>query len=288
MLLGSPAYFCGFLGLNSPWMYLLSATKYLSIIFVFRLGSPKPKPYKIEELKSRILQPALTSHYLVWTEPTSSVSNWMVEKETALGDENLTTLESKENISISCSEASLPGSTFFTHDVMVYNGVAEKFAYMRSYDDRADFTFYVNAQYLQLKFFEAWMSYIAAEEYNKSEAARGGVTVSTYNYRMNFPVTYRQDIYITKFERNFGGLKNENKTTNVVGDRALTYVFKDAFPISMSSIPVSYDSSELLKCTVSFAYTRYYITPGALDKIDVRPAQPATQANYGEDIFGLA
>lgn len=268
------------------------------------MANIKPRPYKIEELKSRILQPALTSHYLVWTEPTESVTNWIKEKGQSLGDATLTSSLSTENISISCNEASLPGSTFFTHDIMVYNGVAEKFAYMRSYDDRADFTFYVDTQYLQLKYFEAWMSYIANEEYNKSKAARGGVTVSTYNYRMNFPVTYRKDIYITKFERSFGGLK----TGKEPNDRSLTYVFKDAFPISMNSIPVSYDSSELLKCTVSFAYTRYYITTKVLDKIDVTPtaqkspnelepptpqparsgqSQPATKGNYGDDIFGL-
>jgi hypothetical protein len=32
-----------------------------------------------------------------------------------------------------------------------------------------------------------------------------------------------------------------------------------AYPIAITSMPVSYDASSLLKCTVSFSYIRYYI-----------------------------
>jgi hypothetical protein len=37
----------------------------------------------------------------------------------------------------------------------------------------------------------------------------------------------------------------------------MTYTFVDAFPISLVSSPISYNSSEILKFTVSFSYTRY-------------------------------
>jgi hypothetical protein len=39
-----------------------------------------------------------------------------------------------------------------------------------------------------------------------------------------------------------------------------TYQFINAYPISINSMPVSYDASQLLKCTVSFTYSRYVIT----------------------------
>lgn len=263
------------------------------------------KSYKIEELKSRILQPALTSHYQVWVPATASVNNWIGEKEKVRpGDRTNLDPLGNENLSISCCEASLPGSTFFTHDVNVYNGVTEKFAYARSYDDRTDFTFYVNNQYAQLTYFEDWMSYIADEQYGRDKRVRNGVAADDYNYRMNFPSNYRNNIYISKFERSFGGLKTENGSNNAT----ITYVFKDAYPISMNSIPVSYDSSELLKCTVSFTYTRYYLDSDPLGKITPNPSsqpsptqseppgtqparsglsQPASQNNYGTDFFGL-
>jgi hypothetical protein len=37
----------------------------------------------------------------------------------------------------------------------------------------------------------------------------------------------------------------------------------NSYPISITSMPVSYDASSLLKCTVSFSYIRYYV--GAKD-----------------------
>ena len=40
---------------------------------------------------------------------------------------------------------------------------------------------------------------------------------------------------------------------------ALEYTFVNAYPFTISSMPVSYDSSSLLKCTVSFSYLRYVI-----------------------------
>ena len=43
------------------------------------------------------------------------------------------------------------------------------------------------------------------------------------------------------------------------GKNNLTYKFVNAYPIAISSMPVSYDSSSVLKCTVSFTYIRYYI-----------------------------
>ena len=39
----------------------------------------------------------------------------------------------------------------------------------------------------------------------------------------------------------------------------IEYEFLDAFPVAINSMPISYDTSQLLKCTVSMAYTRYIL-----------------------------
>ena len=39
--------------------------------------------------------------------------------------------------------------------------------------------------------------------------------------------------------------------------KPLQYQFFKAFPLSIVTMPVSYDASQLLKYTVNFAYTRY-------------------------------
>ena len=41
--------------------------------------------------------------------------------------------------------------------------------------------------------------------------------------------------------------------------QSLTYTFIKAYPIAVNSMPVSYDASSLLKCTVSMSYIRYFI-----------------------------
>ena len=50
---------------------------------------------------------------------------------------------------------------------------------------------------------------------------------------------------VTKFERDY--------------QQALEYQFIKSYPISISSMPVSYDTSGLLKCTVSMTYLRYVV-----------------------------
>ena len=39
----------------------------------------------------------------------------------------------------------------------------------------------------------------------------------------------------------------------------MTYEFVRSFPIAISSMPVAFDASNLLKCTVSMSYIRYNI-----------------------------
>ena len=51
---------------------------------------------------------------------------------------------------------------------------------------------------------------------------------------------------ITKFEKNI--------------ERTLLYEFVNAFPKSITSLPVTYGTADLLKVTVSFNYDRYVMT----------------------------
>ncbi len=210
----------------------------------------KPKIHSYSEIKSNLLQPSLTSTYNVYLNASQVING--------LTTENTTTRESRSKffedrgvigvpsdlLNISCSEASLPGSSLATHEINNdYSGVSEKHVYRRLYDDRAYFTFYVDSDYQIIKFFETWMSWIVGETQYTEQSKR------TYNYRVKFPNDYRVNMHIQKYERNF----------NVENSKFVEYTFIDAYPIDISSMPLSYDSSNLLKCTVSFVYTRYYM-----------------------------
>lgn len=256
------------------------------------MASSVTQSYKLDTLRDRILNVAQTSNFQCWVNAEGSrndkLKNWIQTKfskrDDGKNDKIINSLD-LENISLTCCDASLPGSSFLTHDVNVYTGVTERFAYTRAYDDRADFTFYINEHYLQLKYFEFWMAYIADEQ-KTSESRGGGVKNDTYNYRMNYPDNYRADISISKFERDFGGYRAQSGQRQQEPKSKLTYVFKDAYPISINSIPVSYDSSELLKCTVSFTYSRYYLdvfTMGLITPPNTKPSfnnpAPTKQTN---------
>lgn len=192
-------------------------------------------PVSVSVIKDKLLRPALTSHY---------ICNFVVPggSNGFIGSRVGTGIKLYDRLSLACFDASLPGSTLATHDINNdFTGVSEKHVYRRLYDDRADFSFYVDAEeYYAIKFFESWMSF-AVNEQNRN------INKRWYTYRVNYPDSYCSDgMSITKFERS-------------QGSATLVYKFIKAFPISINSIPISYESSELLKCTVSFAYSRYYI-----------------------------
>ena len=185
----------------------------------------------VSKLKSTLLKPALTSNYICeFTSPSS------VESLTGF------VKPSNELITLSCSEASLPGSSVATMDITNdYHGVTEKHGYRRMYDDRADFQFYVDSDYKIIGYFESWIAYITGD----NERRLG----SNYTYRVQYPKDYRTNFLITKFERNLEG-------------KYLRYEFIDAFPSSINSMPISYDASQLLKVSVSLSYSRYVVTSG--------------------------
>lgn len=201
-----------------------------------------PKFNPTEELKSKIMRPALTSHYAVYFNRAELLSetkdgkrgiiNFFKNREADIDAELLT---------LSCSEASLPGSSLATHEINNdFTGVTERHAYRRQYDDRIDFTFYVDHDHKIIKFFETWMSWIVGEDQFVEQAKYN------YSYRVKFPEDYRVDLHVQKFEKDYTNYSE--------------YTFIGAYPISISSMPISYDSSQLLKCTVSFSYIRYFMS----------------------------
>ncbi len=203
--------------------------------------SPRFNP--TSELKSKLMRPALTSHYAVYF----NVAELLFENPKIPGKKGIKNFFSNrqsdidaELLTLSCSEASLPGSSLATHEINNdFTGVTERHAYRRQYDDRIDFTFYVDHDYKIIKFFETWMSWIVGEDQFIDQSKLN------YSYRVKFPEDYRVTLYVQKFEKDF--------------DKYTEYTFVGAYPISINSMPISYESSQLLKCTVSFSYIRYFM-----------------------------
>lgn len=205
-------------------------------------------PQFIKELKQKILNPSLTSQYLVEIKPKDGIG----EKMSNIGGANLDKTKTYDLITIACAEASLPGSSLATIDIANdYRGINEKHAYRRVYDDTISFTFYVDAtagqEYYVIKFFEGWLAFITDQNFDTIENPN-------YDYRVKFPSEYYADsLIVQKFERNFGSMSDESKPIPI------KYEFYNAFPINLNSMPLSYDGSEVLKCTVDFSFSKYRI-----------------------------
>jgi hypothetical protein len=209
-----------------------------------------PTARKIADIKSNLLRPALTSHFEV--EIGLPVGN---NFSSVFLKANGVPYGSSDQIQLRlmCSEATLPGSSLATFEINDnFHGVTERHAYRRIYDDRIDLTFYVDAKnYLPIRFFETWIKYIVNESI-EAPADDVGSKSNEYFYRVRYPEGTggytANGLKVIKFERDY----NKN---------ILEYEFIKSFPISITSMPVSYDSSSLLKCTVSMTYIRYVLKP---------------------------
>ena len=213
-----------------------------------------PTSRTIADIKSKLLHPALTSHFEVKIQKPPGLSGPNGEKY--LSDNRV--VYNQDKLNLLCSDAILPGSQLATHSISGdFHGATHKHAYKRLYDDRIDLSFYVDAEnYLPIRFFEAWIKYISGEQIT-SAAGRPGTEKSEYFYRMNYPKQYicNQGFEVIKFERTGNG-------NNYTG-KQMIYKFVDVFPLSVNSMSVSYDASSLLKCTVGFSYVRYFIDPAS-------------------------
>ena len=142
-----------------------------------------------------------------------------------------------------CSEAVLPTTSYATGEVKDnFMGIPQEFAHTRLYTD-IDFSFYIDTDYTNLRIFEGWMDFI-------SSGSIGEIGELTDNYykRYRYPDEYKvQTMFISKFEKNISS--------------QIDYQFINAFPKTMTTIPVAYGDAELLKVNVTFNYDRYVVNP---------------------------
>ena len=187
---------------------------------------------------------AQTNYYLVDIPLTEKLKDHFSKSYPDLGDIDVFV---RQKLGYLCSEATLPTTSYATAEVKDnYIGITQEFAHTRLYTDM-DLTFYVDANYSVLRFFEGWMDYISGGNIKGDEPAAATDLSPNIYRRFNFPNYYKvQNMTILKFERDY--------------DKVLEYTFVNAFPKGVTSIPVSYGAADLLKVTVSFNYDRYVVT----------------------------
>jgi hypothetical protein len=227
----------------------------------------------VSDIKARLFRPALTSHFEVQIGiPGGGFNQFLTDN----GIPNFLNSDNQTTLNLMCSEATLPGSNLATLDINNdFHGVTERHAYRRIYDDRIDLTFYVDAtNYLPIRFFETWIKYIVDESRSEQpDKGRRGSLDRSYFYRVRYPEGsgpegrdgyVSEGLKVIKFERDYS--------------QRLEYRFVSSFPISINSIPVSYDSSSLLKCTVSMTYIRYVLIESEQIRQQTKKTDPSGQS----------
>ena len=217
------------------------------------MANIRPRPYKTSELKTRITHLAQTSVYQLKIQPPTGLFSLLRETGRDL-DYN----RAGENIELLCDSAVLPGSSFATHEpTNDYAGVTEKMAYRRMYDGTLDLSFMVDRNYNVIEMLDGWLDFISGVGITGSRQSYKSRHV---NYRMTYPEQYRTELYLTKFEKDVS-YPDQFATTvarsTTERPKQLLYTFVGAFPSSVTSTPVSYGPSDVLRVNVSFSYMRY-------------------------------
>lgn len=207
--------------------------------------------YSTQDFLSKFGNIAQSSQYRVhW--------GWPPQVQSYLNSQRIPNVLMNEG-GVLCKATSLPGSSLATHDVTTdFYGVTQKSAYRRQFDGSIDLTFYIDSDYGMLYMFEGWLEYIMQMQCDSGDPNSKGVT-----YTASYPDSYRCLLFLHKFNKDHQGVPSSRRgvhgaATNVYGEPGnIIYTFVEAFPQNISSTSVSYDPSQNLEFTVSFAYTRY-------------------------------
>ena len=179
----------------------------------------------------------------------------------------------REKLSIMCAEAEIPGTSFQTSlAVGHHQGIQEEFPNLRTFPP-LNLTFYVDADHVVLEIFESWMTYI-------NPITNAKRNVNAYG-RFNYPEDYKEILHITKFERDtfveelpakVGSPRLPIKPTT----KLTSYEFVNVWPTNMTSMRVAYGDTNVLRCSVQFAYDRFFTT---FNYADINAAVESTYFN---------
>jgi len=151
-------------------------------------------------------------------------------------------------MSLLCSQAEIPGTSFVPSTAIGHHqGIQEEFPNLRNFPP-LNLVFYCDADQVIIQVLESWMSYI--------NPIFTDLESSTAYSRFNYPDDYKEDISITKFERDSFVPANARQTT--YKSHYAQFKFKNVWPSNLTSMRVAYGDSNVLRCAIQFAYDRFH------------------------------
>jgi len=201
---------------------------------------------RIDRIKSTVARPSLDTFY----EVNFSFGKYQTWLSDAPGKRRTQGTDFMQKMSLMCTQAELPGTSFVPSSAIGHRqGIQEEFPNLRNFPP-LNLVFYADADHVIIEVLESWMSYI-------NPIFNSGIRDSNAFTRFNYPEDYKETIHITKFERDT--FIRESRNASYQSD-ITSYEFVNVWPIDLTSMRVAYGDSNVLRCSVQFAYDRFFTT----------------------------
>ena len=199
---------------------------------------------RIDSIKDSVARPSLDTFYQV-DFSFGKQSIWLRGNRPGLN--RTQGLDFTRKMALLCTQAEIPGTKFSeTTTIGHHQGIQESFPNLRNFPP-LNLTFYCDADHVILEVLESWMTYI--------NPVFTGLRNSNAYTRFNYPETYKETIHISKFERDTFTSRAVNRTYR---SNITSYEFVNAWPSDLTSMRVAYGDSNVLRCSVQFAYDRFF------------------------------
>ena len=200
----------------------------------------------VDRIKSTVARPSLDTFY----EVNFSFGKYQTWLSDAPGKRRTQGTDFMQKMKLMCTQAELPGTSFVPSSAIGHRqGIQEEFPNLRNFPP-LNLVFYADADHVIIEVLESWMSYI-------NPIFNSGIRDSNAFTRFNYPEDYKETIHITKFERDT--FIRESRNASYQSDLT-SYEFVNVWPIDLTSMRVAYGDSNVLRCSVQFAYDRFFTT----------------------------
>lgn len=150
-----------------------------------------------------------------------------------------------QRILLMCDEVSLPGVQSNTGSITGrYQGQGPIYYPTSPIYTDLQLSFMCDAEMQAFKFLLDWHEFI----YNTTNSTVGGIRKGEKVRKLKYPENYQCELHVQKRERN---------DVSEIGVTTMEYILNNAWPYSVDAIPLSYGSSQLVKCTANFYYTSW-------------------------------
>lgn len=154
------------------------------------------------------------------------------------------------NLSLLCENTTLPGKTIGARSLRI-NGVNEQRAHTADYGDNISFDFIVDLSWTPRRLFEKWLE-LCVTDVAGTDGIRGAREVGYYT-------DYISEVDIITLKPNLSDENPDSATYKVT--------LYEAWPISITSQALSYNSQTFIRLTATFVYK--YWTSEAIDVAEI-------------------